>query len=279
MIDVRAVNKAQFDTAKWWWSGVVGVKLFAFSLGAWAVFLGDPPRYLPQIVLGMALVAELMQLRSDALKGKAERLLRKLDICRSFGNELTPADLREVIYDVPKRVRQRFQQETVEESYFASTADAGPRRAVENLVESAWYTGKLATMMARLYTGLIVVLASTAIAALIVSARELTDVLQREYVTRVVTSWLLLIVSLSMLRAVWSYSRMAARCDRTMTACEHLGPEATERDALSQWHEYQVSRASCPLIPKWLWDLMSESLDDAWHIAMDDTGREADSGS
>jgi len=255
------------------------MKLLVFGLGVWAVFLGEPPRYLPQLVLGIALAAEFMQLRSDILKGKAERLLRKLDICRSFGNELSPADLRELIYDVPKPVRQRFQHETVEESYFASTADVGPRRAVENLVESAWYTGKLATLMARLYTGLIVVLASTAIVALVVSSREFSDVLRREYVTRVVTSWLLLIVSLSMLRAAWGYSRMAQHSDRTMTACEHLGSVVTERDALSQWHEYQVARASCPLIPKWLWDLKGESLDDAWRTAMDESGREAGSGS
>lgn len=268
MFDLRAVNRSQFASAKRWWAGSMVTKVITFTVGISAVFLVRPPLYLPQFIVLMAVGAELLQLRSDTVKARAERLLRTLDICHSFGRPISETELRGVILGVRKELRKQFETESLDQSYFASLADPGPKRAVENLVESAWYMGRQAAGMATLYLLLILTLLVTSIFALVVSSRGFADPMQREHVTRLVTSWLLLLVTLNMLRALWSYFRMYQQCERTQASCEHLGEDVTEVDVLGQWHEYQLARASCPLIPDWLWHAMADSLDDAWRRAM-----------
>ena len=200
----------------------------------------------------------------ESAKGHAESLLRTLDICESFGQELSKAELRNVIYTVSKALRERFEAEAPDRSYFATSESPGPRKAIDNLIESTWYTGRQAAVMSALYAALIVVLLIISVVALVVSSRQLTEIADREQVVRVVTAWLMLIVSLSLIRNAWSYFLMYRQCDKMNSALESLGDDVQEVDALKQWAEYHVARAACPLIPAWLWRIIGPSLDDAW---------------
>lgn len=265
MIDLRSINQAQFIVAKRYWAAAVITKLVMFGLGAWAVFLATPPIYLPQIVLVLAVLSEVLQLRSDGIKSRAEALLRTLDICRSFGRQISEADKRDIVVNIPRAFRKRFTGKHVPDSYFASAQVEGPQKAIENLLESAWYTRWQAGTMAVVYILLIIGLLTLSIAALLVALREIGNPQLKDQVVRVVTAWLLLIVSLSMLKSAWSYFKMYQRCQKTEIVCDHLlRSNITEADALKQWYEYEMVRSSSPLLPQWLWRTMRPSLDDAW---------------
>jgi hypothetical protein len=268
-MDLRAVNNAQFLDAKRFWAAAMFAKLVVFAMGLVGVLAVNPTAYLPQLVLIVAVASELLQLRSDGLKARAESLLRKLDLCRSLGQEVSDNDLRDIAYTVPHRIRHRFRSSEGPDTYFASASDRGPVRAIENLHESAWYNGRQAGAMAAIYGSGIAVLVVTSIAVLIMAMRESEVGGQQERLVRVVTAWLMLVISLNMLKAAWSYFRIHQRCDRTVEATLRLSKTSiSETDALRQWHEYQVARSSCPLMPQWLWKMLETSLNDAWASAV-----------
>lgn len=268
MLDLRAINQDRFAHAKRLWTAANVCRIAAFVIGACAVFIAKPPLYLPQILLVVVVTAELFQWRSDVLKGRSESLLRKLDLCRSFDIPVSPADKRDIIAYLPKTLRKRFSDSELQDKYFTSSTPAGPRKAMENLVESAWYTREQARMMVVVCLVLTVLVVGIAIASLIVTSNEVQNAATRTNIAKVVTSWLLLIFSLGTFKHGWAYYKLVERSERTYTTGEHLlRGEVAEADAVKQWYEYQIGRASSPLLPEWLWKLKQDGLNDAWQRA------------
>ena len=273
MIDFRVINQAQFVSAKRLWGAAIGAKLLIFSLGVWAVFIGPPVTYLPQIILALLVLSEILQLRSDDKKSRAEGLLRTLDVCSLFSHEISIADKRDIVCNVPRNLRKRFEGKNMQDLYFSNSHQEGPQRAVENLLESAWYTRHQAGLMVGLYISLIIGLLALSILTLIFALREIDSNELKDQVVKVVTACLLLIVSLNMFKAAWSYFKMYQRCQKTENICEHLlRDDVTMADAQKQWYEYQLTRATSPLLPQWLWKIRGSSLDDAWHRACGKNG-------
>ena len=102
MLDLRSANQNRFVHAKRLWTVANLLRVVAFMVGAWAVFLAKPPLYLPQILFGLVLAAELFQWRADVVKGHCESFLRKLDVCNSFGMAISPADNMEIVAYLPR---------------------------------------------------------------------------------------------------------------------------------------------------------------------------------
>jgi hypothetical protein len=268
MLDLRSVNQNRFAHAKRLWTIANLLRLGAFIVGTWAVFLSKPPLYLPQILFVIIVAAELFQWRSDVIKGRCESLLRKLDLCRSFHIGISPADRRDIVSYLPSPLRKRFSDSELPDTYFTSSEPPGTRKAIENLVESAWYTRQQANIMAGVCIVLSVIVVGVALAALIFASNGVQSVATRTMISKMITAWLLLIFSLGMFKHGWAYYKLAERSDRTYNTGEHLlRGEVTEADAVKQWYEYQIGRASSPLLPDWLWKLKQDDLNDAWQRA------------
>jgi hypothetical protein len=268
MLDLRSINQNRFVHAKRLWTIANLLRLTAFIVGAWAVFLAKPPLYLPQILFMIVVAAELFQWRSDVVKGRCESLLRKLDVCRSFDMAISPADKRDIAAYLPRSLRQRFSDAESPDTYFTGSTPPSSQKAVEDLVESAWYTKQQANMMVRICFVLSVIVVGGAFVALIVASNDVQNPSTRTNISKVVTAWLLLIFSLGMFKHGWGYYKLAERSERTYYTGEHLlRGEVTEDDAVKQWYEYQIGRASSPLLPEWLWKLKQDDLNDAWKRA------------
>jgi len=165
----------------------------AFLLGAGTVLLAKPSLYLPQILFVIAASAELFQWRSDVLKSRSEALLRKLDLCRSFDMEISEADRRDIVFDLPGKLRRTFSESNVPDTYFTGSEAPGARKAVENLIESAWYTRQQAKMMVTVCVVLICAVVVIALVSLVVAMNEVAPLTTRATISKVVTAWLLLI--------------------------------------------------------------------------------------
>ena len=263
MIDLRPINQEQFQSAKTYWMLSIMAKILIAAIGIWTVFEVSS-LWTPQLLLLLALVSELFQLRSDGLKSRAEAVLRILDLCESFGHEISASDTRDFAFSVPKSVRSKV-EEIPASAYFDTKVAIGPQRAAMNLIESAWYTRRQAGTMALIYGALIAGLFAFSIAALMIATRNVADQEVRERIVRVVTAWLLLLVSVNMLRNVWGYFKLYERCRRTEVVCTHLAKgDVSEPEITRQWYEYQIARVGSPLIPEWLWNAMKSRLDKAW---------------
>jgi hypothetical protein len=218
MINLRAVNKLQFDNAKDMWSLSLVFKLVVYVVGLYTVLTKSSWFYTPLIVLFISIASELAQWRSDYIKSQAESLLRKLDICRSFGKEISDVDKRDIIANVPRAVRKTLEDDGSPDTYFDSSSDAGPKRAVENLVASAWYTRRQSSIMAVVYIVLFLLLVAVSVVGLIVAAKNVDLVDAKAMTTKVVTSWLMLIFTLSIFKNSWGYYKMYQRCQKTEAA-------------------------------------------------------------
>jgi hypothetical protein len=272
MIDLREINRRQFLTAKRLWAASSVAKLLVFAVGVWATFAGSSPTYAPQVMLVLAIASEGIQIASDTRKSAAESLLRSLDICRSFGRNISETDKRDLLADLPRKLRKRFASQAKADIYFASATSDGPRRAIQNLIESAWYTRRQASVMVIIYLVIIVALLVLSISALIFAIRETLLLSMQEQVVKNVTAWMMLLVSLGLLRNAWSYFRLYQRSQKTETVCRHLeAGDVSEADALKQWYEYQIARAGSPMLPDWLWKLMRHGLDESWQHAQRDS--------
>lgn len=265
-VDLRAVNSAQFKTAKRLWGASLLFKVGMFGLASATIVypLGD---YVPQALLVLALLSEALQIRSDHVKGSAESVLRTLDLCRSFNREISSADHRDIVLAAPRKLREPLRDAMLPaDTYFASNEVAGPRRSVDSLYESAWYTRQQAIWMTTLYAVLIILLVFLSIAALVIASRDITAPADRESVVRVVTGALMLLVSLGMYKSPLGYYRLQRRCSKTEATCRSLlaNKKILEADAQKQWFEYQLSRSCAPLLPEWLWKLRGDRLDKAW---------------
>lgn len=156
----------------------------------------------------------------------------------------------------------------ISDNYFDSNQEPGPRRAVENLVESAWYSKKQAGFMTVFCIVIILLVCITSIITLMITSADLQEaVIFPDQVNRVITSWLLLVFSLGLVRYGWAYFKFYQRCQKTESTADHLlkSSDISEADALKQWYEYQLTRSSAPLLPHWLWWLWGSSLNDIWN--------------
>jgi hypothetical protein len=270
MLNLRAINKHHFTRAKTLWTISNVLKFFVFAVGIVAVFSPERSEVVPYIVFVLAVSSELVQWRSDIAKSRSEALLRKLDFCRSFGGEISEADKRDIASYIPKSLREKFHGAETSDTYFESREPPGTRKAAENLAESAWYSRELSGYMATFSVIVIVLVVLIAIGALIFASNNASSTNTLRGLSRVVTAWLLLIVSLGLFRNAWGYYKFKERADKSYNMARHLlTGEVTMEDALSQWHEYQVGRASSPLIPDKLWDWKKDELNDAWSRAKD----------
>ena len=193
MLDLRAANNHRFRLAKRLWMLSNVLKLTIFLIGAWVVFRPPSTQFIPLYLMIIGVVSEFFQLWSDKVKDDSESLLRHLDMCRSFDVEISPADKRSIADKLPKRLRKKFNVEKEVDEYFASQEKPGARRAVENLVESAWYTKKQSWVMVGICFALIVAALTFSVIALIITSQKMNEVTGRAGVYNVVTSWILLL--------------------------------------------------------------------------------------
>ena len=200
MLDLRAINNNRFAIAKRLWAFSIIFKVLIFVLGVYSVFNVRMSKYMPFILIVLAVISECLQWYSDIIKSRSESLLRNLDLCLSFDWEISATDKREIVSFVPKKLRDKFDVTKTIESYFASKESPGPRRAIENLLESVWYTRKQAGVMTVICLVICLAALLLSIFVLMIASQDLNNLSTREGMNKVVTSWLLLIFSLGLFR-------------------------------------------------------------------------------
>ena len=109
-------------------------------------------------------------------------------------------------------------------------------------------------------------LVSSSIVLLIVSLNTIANVQVLNQVGRVVTSVILLIFSLGLFRFTLGYYSFARSSERTEEAAKALvaHPPLEHVEVLKLWQDYQLARASAPIIPTWIWKRREEKLNKLW---------------
>jgi hypothetical protein len=140
----RALSQGLYDLSKkWWWSGIMG-KLGVFFVGTIIVLWSPGLKYGAVLIFLIYLASELCLLRSDAVKGLAETILRKLDLEESLEWKMTGAEMSDYVMRSLARLRRALPTSAPVKKYFASGKGFGPVRAAENVQESSWWIKHMA---------------------------------------------------------------------------------------------------------------------------------------
>jgi hypothetical protein len=246
----------------------VAVLLCKFSivlLGTLVIWLSVLSKLTPFIVFLLTIMSEWLLWRSDSAKAIAESLLRKLDFRDGFGWDISKAEMSDILARTPAKLRGKIQPEGRREDYFASKDEHGPKRALKNIQESAWWSKHLAEKMGQ-YTFAFTVVC--VVGSLFIHGVSLSTVANLDALSgigRVVTSVLMLLLSLGLIRLTLNYygfSRKAQNAEER--ASELLKYGFGDMEAVKVYNEYHLSRASAPLIPDQVWKWNQKHLNELW---------------
>lgn len=261
----RALSQALYDLSKRWWWTSIACKLGVFVVGAVIVLWVPGLKYSAVLIFLIYLASELSLLRSDWFKGRAETILRKLDFEESFDWKISGAEMADYELRSPARVRRRLPSTPSEKKYFASSEPFGSRRAVENVLESSFWSKHQAERMGNWCLAITCLLIIGSVVVLVVSIDTVKNINSLSNIGRVVTSVLMLVFSLGLLKLMLAYYAFSKKSERAEQAAENLlKTGCEERDVIKVFHDYQVARATAPLIPTTLWRWMGKDLNEQW---------------
>ena len=258
--DLDGLRSILFSSAKTLWgTGLVAGYSAILVVPSFALF--QFPRW-PGAIVALLLVAGGMALRawSDAIRGDADALHRANELSRGLGYPVPPRMVSDLHHQYSKlgsaaRKRQRDQAE-----YYG--ADRSPSAALlaAMLRESAWWTSRLATTA----RNRILVAALIGLSAPVGVLLSDLDQVVRAYGALACGVMLVDLFSLG-----WRYERLRASSKRSFEAFDRVDMEKIEdRDAIILAANYQIARASGPLVPDWLWKRQRKRLQEAWDLAL-----------
>ena len=264
--DARVLARELYDIAKGWLAVSLLCKLLAFMVGAVAIFLSAFSQQAPFFVAILSAAAELLVLRSDTYRGIAEAVRRKVDLQESFGWNISRAEMSDLLVKTPSKIRKRIETQTSSEPYFDSKEATGPRRALENTRESAWWSKHLAERIGQIYLIVMITLVAISLVVLIISIQTIQNFDVLSNIGRIVTATVMLIFSLSLIRMTigyYKFSQISARIEEQAEQLLNNGSNDSVQ-AVKVMNEYHLARATAPMIPTWVWKWMRNDLYELW---------------
>jgi hypothetical protein len=251
-----------------------------FAVGAVAVLCPTYGKAFAVAALVLGILSEAAMWYSDRWKSRAQGWQRKLDFENSLGWRIGNAELVDALARYSGSLEALLADP--KGSYFASTEPPGPKRALENIRESSWWSMNLAESMGWCFVVLIsaiiagcILLLNVSIESVLASAGspdstpKILEVVSAG-VVKIVTSLLLFILSYGLLRLAVGYFRFGAAAESVKEKAENLlgAGNSDEIQAIKLWQDYHLARAEAPLIPNWAWRLREKKLNALWRDYM-----------
>jgi hypothetical protein len=262
----RALDRLLRQSAESWWHFAFLFRISIFFVGTFAIFTPLLSTFAPFLVAFLTMIAGACALRYGVLRDTWEDLHRELDTRDSFGWQISNAKLSDLLTQTPKKLRKQLPAETNEEEYFASKKTSGPERAVENMQESAWWAKHLSRRAGNIYTAIVIALIFGSFAVLILSIETIKDYDALSNVARVITSTIMVLFSLDLLRTSLAYYKYSGQAAMVEELAGRLLSEdtANEIKAIKLMQQYHLAHAAAPMNPNWLWKLMRDDLNELW---------------
>lgn len=260
----RFVTNA-FKRAKWWAAFVIYVQVLIFVVAVASTLLPAYASAAGLFSLLIVFVSPYINWISSRAKSAAEGAKRQHELLNGFGIAPSVTFLRDQAVLFRKGVSDKELALLSEGIRFESQENKGPRRAMENLQESAWFSK---TLVGDCLTGLIVVAISVFgfSLCLLIATVQLPWTSQGAIIGRVISLTLGFALSIGIVRNILSYwgFRSAAATAESAAIDILKSSEIDEKRAIRALMEYQFARASAPMIPTWIWKRKKDSLNEAY---------------
>ncbi len=264
--DPRTLCRSLFERSKRWGVAALSCGLCVFALGVIVILFEVIPKIAPFLIALLSVASEIFHWQSNRIKDMAEAILRKLDWRDSFGWQISRDEMSDWLVRVPSSIKKKLPTADPGQEYFASGEDVGPKRAIENLQESAWWSKHMAERAAQICLWTTCIIVASSLAILIISIQTIRDFDTLSNIGRVVTSAIVIIFSRGLFRLTVSYYKFSREAEHVEVRAKHLigsGP-IDEIQVIKLVYEYQLNRATAPLIPTWVWKSKRADLNELW---------------
>lgn len=262
---LRGVLSVWFSCAKTWWGVSLSAQVLASLCGALYVLTNRASAEVAFIVGLISILGSAGLWWSESLRQRAESLLRHFEFEDAFGWKVDPKILADNLSKAIPLAAKAAARASEQASFFASVRPTGPLRALDNLRESAWWTQQVAWFMAKFVAVGVILLVLITLWSLLVAASVIgsTDPL---VVSRIVTAVICVVFAGNLVRLPVDYFNFSAEAsDYDLKGSELLrSGNVTERDALRLLSDYQLERATAPLLPDWAWRIRRAHLNEIW---------------
>ena len=190
----------------------------------------------------------------------------RLDMYDGFGWKITPGETADVLAGISARRQRSFLAREVARDYFDSKETEGPRRALQNLKESAWWSKQLARQMGRISLVATSLAVLGTIFVLLIAVQTIQDLTLLSTISRFVIASLLAFLSVGVARLTWNYYNFGVKAETYENRAKSLldSGELSEIEAVKLWQEYHLARGSAPMWPTLLWRLSRHRLNELW---------------
>ena len=217
------------------------------------------------------LATECVRWRSDIWKSGGESAKRKWEVADGLGIAVDGSYIADWLAAKPKGFLDDVPAVEIQGSEFDSNRPAGALRAVENTLESAWWSKHLSRRMVVYLSFILLVVVAAALIALTFSIAALkSEPFNRtEPLFRMLAAFFALCLCSSFplrRRLLADFLAFATEAKEILGRCTELvkSPSVTERDALAVMHDYQTARNSAPLLPTFVWKFHGKHLREQW---------------
>jgi hypothetical protein len=162
-----------FARCTWLLGAGLIAKFFVFGLGTTVVFVPVHAKLVAILGLILAAISEFLQWLSDLWKSAAHQLHRELDFENSFGWKITDREMKDFLARYAGDI-ESFTGPS-EKNFFASDEQPGPKRALENLLESASWSMHLSESMWWIFVTAIVLILLGCLFLLNVSVQDVSQ--------------------------------------------------------------------------------------------------------
>lgn len=261
------VNQA-YDKAKWWAGLVIGLQSTLFLAGIAAIIFPGFTLSYPWIALPLALLGAGISGRAAKFKGMAERAKRQHEYLAGFGIIPSGAMLADLSMSLPTSLPEATDRLLRQGITYSSGKPAGAARVLENLCESGWFTKHLADWCACTLRALFIVTVAVAIALLLLSATSLAGTPVGIVAAKFIAATLIFLISIGTLRSWLAYATLSQKAGDTDAEAGRLlkSGHFDQFEAQRLLAEYQLARASAPLVPTWVWRLRRDTLNKNWAL-------------
>jgi len=272
LLKLQQIIAKTFRKAKRWYAGYLLCQLLVLAFAVVSIFAQVNPNLSALIAFLGVLATECVRWRSDAWKSEAESAKRKWEVADGLGAAVDGSYIADWLAAKPKGFLGDVAAVEIQGSEFDSTRPVGALRAVENTLESAWWSRHLSRRMAVYLSFILLVVIVAALIALTFSIAALKSATAQQSgavvqnVGGILCSVLVFVFSINVVRLLADFLAFAAEAKWILGRCSELvkSPSVTERDALAVIHDYQTARNSAPLIPTFVWKLHSNHLREQW---------------
>lgn len=255
-----------FDKAKWWSMTTIAIQASIFLVGLVAIFVPKITTSYPWVGLPLAVVGAWVATKGSGYKSVAEQLKRQQELSDGFGRKLSAAQLSDIKHqlgnDLPEDKHLVLKQGVT----YASASEKGPKRVLENLIESAWFSKHLSAVCVKILTTVTVLALISSISALFWSLENISATTDAIGASRFIASTLIFALSVGLVRSLRGYQSFHDKCVTIESQAQNQMASDDNFEALRILAEYQLARAGAPMIPTWVWKLRKDQLNEDWKV-------------